>query len=109
MKGYIKRLSQDIEKLEFKRDCIAKFFKPRAQEECDRTQIKLLKKQDKLMDKLLVVMKQRLEYEQKIHPIYFEDLNVAIAKQSELLEQLGDEVEEAFLAFKRSCEKASEE
>lgn len=73
MKGYIKRLSQDIEKLEFKRDCIANFLNnPR--EECDQTQIKLLKEQGELMEQLLVVMKQRLEYERKIHPDYFENL-----------------------------------
>lgn len=73
MKGYIKRLSQDIEKLEFKRDCIANFLMdPR--EEIDQTQSKLMNEQGELMEQLLVVMKQRLEYERKIHPDYFEDL-----------------------------------
>lgn len=73
MKGYIKRLSQDIEKLEFKRDCLANFLtSPR--EEIDQTQSKLMNEQGELMEQLLVVMKQRLEYERKIHPDYFEDL-----------------------------------
>ena len=73
MKSYIKRLSQDIEKLGFKRDCIANFLTNR-REECDQTQIKLLKEQGELMEQLLVVMNQRLEYERMIHPAYFEDL-----------------------------------
>lgn len=73
MKGYIKRLSQDIEKLEFKRDHLANFFTgPR--EEIDQTQSKLMNEQGELMEQLLVIMKQRLEYERKIHPDYFEDL-----------------------------------
>ena len=73
MKGYIKRLSQDIEKLEFKRDCIANFLtNPR--EEIDDEQARLLNEQSALMGQLVEVMKQRLEYERKIHPAYFEDL-----------------------------------
>ena len=73
MKGYIKRLSQDIEKLEFKRDCIANFLmNPR--EEIDDKQTRLLNEQSALMGQLVGVMRQRLEYEQDIHPDYFEDL-----------------------------------
>ena len=73
MKGYIKRLSQDIEKLEFKRDCIANFLmNPR--EEIDDKQTRLLNEQSALMGQLVEVMRQRLEYEQDIHPDYFEDL-----------------------------------
>lgn len=68
MKGYIKRLSQDIEKLEFKADHLHEFFVNRAPIECDQTQFKLMKEQGELMDQLLVVMKQRLDYELKIHP-----------------------------------------
>ena len=75
MKGYIKRLSQDIEKLEFKRDCIANFLmNPR--EEIDDKQTRLLNEQSALMGQLVGVMRQRLEYEQDIHPEYFEDLPV---------------------------------
>lgn len=75
MKGYIKRLSQDIEKLEFKRDRLVNFLiDPR--EEIDQTQSKLMNEQAKLMEQLLVVMNQRLEYERKIHPDYFEDLPI---------------------------------
>lgn len=75
MKGYIKRLSQDIEKLEFKRDCIANFLtNPR--EEIDDEQARLLNEQSALMGQLVEVMKQRLEYEREIHPAYFEDLPV---------------------------------
>ena len=73
MKGYIKRLSQDIEKLDFKRDCIANFLmNPR--EEIDDKQTRLLNEQSALMGQLVGVMRQRLEYEQDIHPDYFEDL-----------------------------------
>ena len=73
MKGYIKRLSQDIEKLEFKRDCIANFLmNPR--EEIDDKQTRLLNEQSALMGQLVGIMRQRLEYEQDIHPDYFEDL-----------------------------------
>ena len=73
MKGYIKRLSQDIEKLEFKRDCIANFLmNPR--EEIDDKQTRLLNEQSALMGQLIGVMRQRLEYEQDIHPDYFEYL-----------------------------------
>lgn len=68
MKGYINRLSQDIKKLEFKADCLHEFFANRAPIECDKTQFKLMKEQGELMDQLLVVMKQRLDYELKIHP-----------------------------------------
>lgn len=110
MKGYIKRLSQDIEKLEAKRQALAVFLvNPR--ESINNKQYELLCKQRNLMNQLLDVMKQRLTYEQEIHPDYFEDLDVdvAIAKQSESLEQLGNEVEESAFALIRSCEKASEE
>ena len=73
MKGYIKRLSQDIEKLEFKRVCIANFLtNPR--EEIDDKQTRLLNEQSALMGQLVGVMRQRLDYEQDIHPDYFEDL-----------------------------------
>lgn len=96
MKGYIKRLSQDIEWLESKRDCIANFLTdPR--EEIDDEQARLLNEQSALMGQLVEVMKQRLEYERKIHPDYFEDLDVA--KQAELVKQLGDEVEKSALAL----------
>lgn len=73
MKGYIKRLSQDIEKLEFKRDCIANFLTSPS-EEIDDEQARLLNEQFALMGQLTEVMKQRLTYEQKIHPEHFEDL-----------------------------------
>jgi len=73
MKGYIKRLSQDIEKLDAKKQAVAKFIdKPRA--EVDNKQYELLCKQGELMEKLEDVMKQRLAYERVIHPDYFEDL-----------------------------------
>ena len=72
MKGYIKRLSQDIEKLESKRDRLANFLNHRY-DEADQTQLKLMNEQGELMEQLLVVMKQRMEYERKIHPDYFED------------------------------------
>lgn len=73
MKGYIKRLSQDIEKLESKRDCIANFLmNPR--EEIDDEQARLLNEQSALMGQLVEVMKQRLEHEREVHPDYFEDL-----------------------------------
>lgn len=68
MKGYINRLAEDIKKLEFKTDRLHEFFANRAPIECDQTQFKLMKEQGELMDQLLVVMKQRLDYELKIHP-----------------------------------------
>ena len=68
VKGYINRLEKDIKKLEFKTDRLHEFFTNRAPIECDQTQFKLMKEQGELMDQLLVVMKQRLDYELKIHP-----------------------------------------
>lgn len=87
MKGYIKRLSQDIEKLESKRDCIVKFLaNPR--EDVDVGQICLLNKQSGLMFRLVEVMKQRLEHERKIHPDYFEDLpEVDDCDEQEIVEE----------------------
>lgn len=91
MKGYIKRLSQDIEKLEFKRDCIANFLmNPR--EEIDDEQARLLNEQSALMGQLVEVMKQRLEYERKIHPNYFENLpeevdNTGNCDEQEIVEE----------------------
>lgn len=76
MKGYIKRLSQDIEKLEFKRNRVADFLADPYKEEIDDKQTLLLNEQLALMGQLVEVMRQRLEYEQEIHPKYFEDLPV---------------------------------
>lgn len=69
MKGYIKRLSQDIAILSMKRQAISDF-----KGEIDDTQRILLHRQYEVMGELLNVMKSRLGYERKIHPNYFEDL-----------------------------------
>ena len=76
MKGYIKRLSQDIEKLEFKKNCVADFLADPYKEEIDDKQTLLLNEQFAFMGHLIGIMRQRLEYEQEIHPEYFEDLPV---------------------------------
>lgn len=73
MQGYIKRLTQEIEKTELRRNCLKNFLDTR-EDEIDQTQKNLMVEQGQLMDQLLVVMKQRLEYEQQIHPERFEDL-----------------------------------
>ena len=73
MKGYIKRLSQDIEKLDAKRQAIVLFLEnPR--EPINDKQQELLRNQEELMWKLLDVMKLRLANERELHPDYFEDL-----------------------------------
>ena len=73
MKGYIKRLSQDIEKLEAKRQAVVAFLEnPR--EPINDKQRELLRNQEELMWKLHGVMELRLATEQELHPDYFEDL-----------------------------------
>jgi len=82
MKGYIKRLSRDIEKLVAKRQALSEFIqKPR--EEIDNKQFFLLAEQNQLMEKLEDVMKRRLDYEKEIHPDYFEDLQADEDPQTE--------------------------
>ena len=72
MKGYIKRLSQDIEKLEAKRQAVVAFLEnPR--EPINDKQRELLYNQEELMWKLHGVMELRLATEQELHPDYFED------------------------------------
>ena len=73
MKGYIKRLSQDIEKLDGKLQALIK-FKDNPREPINNGQYILLCNQEGCMRQLLNVMKLRLANEQKIHPNYFEDL-----------------------------------
>ena len=73
MKGYIKRLSQDIEKLDAKLQALVK-FKNNPREPISNEQYVLLCNQEGCMKQLLNVMKLRLTNEQKIHPNYFEDL-----------------------------------
>ena len=73
MKGYIKRLSQDIEKLDAKLQALVK-FKDSPREPINNEQYILLCNQEGCMRQLLNVMKLRLTNEQKIHPNYFEDL-----------------------------------
>ena len=73
MKGYIKRLSQDIEKLDTKLQALVK-FKDNPREPINNGQYILLCNQEGCMKQLLNVMKLRLANEQKIHPNYFEDL-----------------------------------
>ena len=73
MKGYIKRLSQDIEKLDAKRQSLVSFLEnPR--EPINDKQQELLRNQEELMGKLLDVMRLRLANERELHPDYFEDL-----------------------------------
>ena len=73
MKGYIKRLSQDIEKLDAKRQALVSFLEnPR--EPINDKQQELLRNQEELMGKLLDVMRLRLANERELHPDYFEDL-----------------------------------
>lgn len=75
MKGYIERLSQDIEKLEAKRQALVAFLEnPR--EPINDKQRELLRNQEELMWKLQDVMESRLANEKEIHPDYFEDLPV---------------------------------
>ena len=73
MKGYIKRLSQDIEKLDAKLQALM-VFKDNPREPIDNKQYELLCKQAGLMEQLEDLMKQRLAYEKVIHPDYFENL-----------------------------------
>lgn len=74
MKGYIKRLSQDIEKLDAKRQAVVSFLEnPR--EPINDKQQELLRNQEELMWKLLGVMRLRLANERELHPDYFEDLS----------------------------------
>lgn len=73
MKGYIKRLTQDIEKLDAKLQALMA-FKDNPREPIDNKQYELLCKQADLMEQLLDVMNLRLANEQVIHPDYFEDL-----------------------------------
>ena len=73
MKGYIKRLSQDIEKLDAKLQALMA-FKEAPREPIDNKQYELLCKQAGLMEQLEDLMKQRLAYEKVIHPDYFENL-----------------------------------
>lgn len=73
MKGYIRRLSQDIEKLDAKMQALVA-FKENPREPINDNQYELLCKQAGLMEQLLDVMKLRLANEQEIHPDYFEDL-----------------------------------
>lgn len=73
MQGYIKRLTQDIERTELKRDCIADFL-TYCYQEVDEKQAEMMNKQFAIMNQLIEIMKQRLEYEQQIHPERFEDL-----------------------------------
>lgn len=75
MKGYIKRLSQDIEKLDAKLQALMT-FKDNPREPIDNKQYEMLYKQADLMEQLEDLMKQRLSYEKMIHPDYFEDLPV---------------------------------
>ena len=73
MKGYIKRLSQDIEKLGAKRQAVVSFLEnPR--EPINDKQQELLRNQEELMWKLLDMMRLRLANERELHPDYFEDL-----------------------------------
>jgi hypothetical protein len=73
MKGYIKRLSQDIEKLDAKLQALMA-FKEAPREPIDNKQYGMLCKQAGLMEQLEDLMKQRLSYEKIVHPDYFEDL-----------------------------------
>lgn len=73
MKGYIKRLSQDIEKLDAKMQALVA-FRENPREPINDKQYELLCKQAGLMEQLLDVMKLRLANEKEIHPDYFEDL-----------------------------------
>lgn len=73
MKGYIKRLSQDIEKLDAKMQALME-FKDNPREPINDKQYELLCRQAGLMEQLGDLMKQRLAYEKVIHPDYFEDL-----------------------------------
>lgn len=75
MKGYIKRLSQDIEKLDAKLQALMA-FKDNPREPIDNKQYEMLYKQADLMEQLEDLMKQRLSYEKTIHPDYFDDLPV---------------------------------
>ena len=75
MKGYIKRLSQDIEKLDAKLQALVA-FKENPREPINDKQYELFCKQGALMEQLLDVMKLRLANEKEIHPDYFEDLPV---------------------------------
>ena len=72
MKGYIRRLSQDIEKLDAKIQALVA-FKDNPREPINDKQYELLCKQAGLMEQLSDVMKLRLANEREIHPDYFEE------------------------------------
>lgn len=90
MKGYIKRLSKEIEQLDAKLQALVA-FKDNPREPINDKQYELLCKQGDLMEQLLGVLKLRLVNEQEIHPDYFEDLPVEVDDADDCDEQ---EIEE---------------
>ena len=73
MKGYVKRLSQDIDWLDAKLQAVME-FKDNPREPINDKQYELLCKQAGLMEQLIDLMKLRLANEKGLHPDYFEDL-----------------------------------
>lgn len=73
MKGYIKRLAQDIEKIKDKKGRLDEFFAYRAFKECDGKQVELLHKQQEIMEQLIAVMEERFKYELELHPQFEEE------------------------------------
>lgn len=90
MKGYIRRLSQDIEKLDAKMQVLVA-FKDNPREPINDKQYELLCKQAGLMEQLSDVMKLRLANEREIHPDYFEDLPEEVDDADDCDEQETDE------------------
>ena len=90
MKGYIARLSQDIEKLDAKMQALVA-FKENPRELINDKQYELLCKQGALMEQLLDVMKLRLANEKEIHPDYFEDFPVEKIDDADDSEEITEE------------------
>lgn len=90
MKGYIKRLSQDIKKLDAKMQAVVA-FKEAPREPIDNKQYEMLCKQAELMEQLRNLMEQRLCYERIVHPDYFEDIEYVEVDNVEDYEDSDDE------------------
>lgn len=68
MKGYIKRIQNDLSRLAFKRSRVEDFLNNRAEEFTDARQNELMQKQLKLMQELESVLQSRLDLECFLNP-----------------------------------------
>lgn len=90
MKGYIKRLSKEIDQLDAKMQALVA-FKDNPREPINDKQYELLCRQENLMKQLLDVLKLRLANEQEIHPDYFEDLPEKVDNADNCDEEITEE------------------